>query len=265
MSKENNLTDFLTDVADAIREKKGTTEKINPQDFSEEIRKIGQAPEEEEEEGEPEYVESFTFVDGVNTEFVNQNTKIVGTLTYKRANMPTTWTPIYLPFEVPVKVLADQGFDVAYINGLRREDTNYDGELDDLTMEVIYLHCQRTVGENEINIDGTAKTLKANYPFFVCSIDNKKELNIELDNVKLYAAKDKSYECTTMTEKYDIIGNSSVITVKASDNLKTRYTMAASGWSKRTKDSSLKPFRFYLEVSSRDGSAPVISEVDSEG
>ena len=40
MSKENNLTDFLTDVADAIREKKGTTDKINPQDFSEEIKSI---------------------------------------------------------------------------------------------------------------------------------------------------------------------------------------------------------------------------------
>ena len=40
MSKDNNLTDFLTDVADAIREKKGTTEKINPQDFSDEIKSI---------------------------------------------------------------------------------------------------------------------------------------------------------------------------------------------------------------------------------
>ena len=40
MSKENNLTDFLTDVADAIRNKKGTTEKINPQDFSDEIKGI---------------------------------------------------------------------------------------------------------------------------------------------------------------------------------------------------------------------------------
>lgn len=40
MSKENNLTEFLTDLADAIREKKGTSEKINPQDFSEEIRSI---------------------------------------------------------------------------------------------------------------------------------------------------------------------------------------------------------------------------------
>lgn len=40
MSKQDNLTDFLTDVADAIREKKGTTDLINPQNFSEEIRGI---------------------------------------------------------------------------------------------------------------------------------------------------------------------------------------------------------------------------------
>ena len=40
MAKDNNLTDFLTDVADAIREKKGTTEAINPQDFSAEIASI---------------------------------------------------------------------------------------------------------------------------------------------------------------------------------------------------------------------------------
>lgn len=40
MAKTDNLTDFLTDIADAIREKKGTTESINPQDFSSEIASI---------------------------------------------------------------------------------------------------------------------------------------------------------------------------------------------------------------------------------
>ena len=40
MAKNNNLTDFLTDVADAIRTKKGMTAKINPQDFSSEIASI---------------------------------------------------------------------------------------------------------------------------------------------------------------------------------------------------------------------------------
>lgn len=40
MSKQDNLTDFLTDVADAIRERKGTTEKINPQNFADEIKSL---------------------------------------------------------------------------------------------------------------------------------------------------------------------------------------------------------------------------------
>ena len=40
MAKTDNLTDFLTDIADAIRDKKGTTGAINPQDFSSEIASI---------------------------------------------------------------------------------------------------------------------------------------------------------------------------------------------------------------------------------
>ena len=37
MSKQDNLKDFLKDVADTIREKKGIDDLINPQDFSNEI------------------------------------------------------------------------------------------------------------------------------------------------------------------------------------------------------------------------------------
>ena len=40
MSKENNLTDFLTDVASAIKEKRGTGNPINAQDFASEVRAI---------------------------------------------------------------------------------------------------------------------------------------------------------------------------------------------------------------------------------
>ena len=40
MAKNNNLTDFLTGVANAIRTKKGTSGLINPQDFESEIRTI---------------------------------------------------------------------------------------------------------------------------------------------------------------------------------------------------------------------------------
>lgn len=40
MAKNDNLSDFMTDIADAIRAKKGTSEPINAQDFSTEIASI---------------------------------------------------------------------------------------------------------------------------------------------------------------------------------------------------------------------------------
>lgn len=40
MSKTNNLKDFLKDLADAIRIKTYSTEKINPQDFSTKIKNL---------------------------------------------------------------------------------------------------------------------------------------------------------------------------------------------------------------------------------
>ena len=40
MAKTDNLTDFLTDIAAVIRAKKGTSDLINPQDFSAEIASI---------------------------------------------------------------------------------------------------------------------------------------------------------------------------------------------------------------------------------
>ena len=46
MAKNDNLKDFLTDLADAIREKKGSAEKINAQNFANEIKNLpsGSAP-----------------------------------------------------------------------------------------------------------------------------------------------------------------------------------------------------------------------------
>ena len=41
MSKQNNLHDFLTDLANSIREAEGSTEPINPQEFSDRVKALG--------------------------------------------------------------------------------------------------------------------------------------------------------------------------------------------------------------------------------
>lgn len=43
MSKQDNLHEYVTDIADTIRSVEGSTEKINAQDFSDRIRAIGEA------------------------------------------------------------------------------------------------------------------------------------------------------------------------------------------------------------------------------
>lgn len=67
MAKDNNLQDFLTDIADAIREKKGTTEKINPQDFATEIANLSSGGGSGSGSGDDSNIE-YLDVSGVNQE-----------------------------------------------------------------------------------------------------------------------------------------------------------------------------------------------------
>ena len=75
-----------------------------------------------------------------------------------------------------------------------------------------------------------------------------------------------------MTEKYTLIGNLSQVIIKGSDDKALRYTVSSGNWSKRTKDSELKPFRFSMEITSRDeeynpivSSAPVTMSIAVRG
>lgn len=175
MSKENNITDFLTDVADAIRAKKGTTAKINPQDFSNEIRRIGQAPEEEEDEGEPEYVESFTIdVSEYKDKYENTKKLIVGTLTFKRTLNAGAWNAFFVPFEVPLSVLMDN-YDVAYFNDVNLYDEDNNGLIETITVQDV------TFTE-----DYRDKKLHANHPYRIRpKNEDATNMNLVLTDVEL--------------------------------------------------------------------------------
>ncbi|MBQ8865463.1 MAG: hypothetical protein IJ020_04935 [Bacteroidaceae bacterium] len=193
----------------------------------------------------------LVLVDGEVTEFVNEKEITVGTLTYKRSNIKNTWTPFYVPFAVPVSALADK-FDVAYINDVRRTDSDNNGELDKFSMEIILIHCESK------GVDGSSKTLKANYPYFIRSKSGETvTMEITLTDATLYAAKENVYDCTTMTEKFEIKGNYHQILAEELDS-KNDYVVGGGEWHhlETGKDYSLNPFRFYMTRSSRDGSDP---------
>ncbi len=194
--------------------------------------------------------ESMTFVDGEFTEYTTATDMNIGTLTYKRANVPTTWAAFYFPFEVPVSQLAEQGFEVAYINGVRRNDTDFDGELDKFVMEVIYIHGGETC-------DGSGKTLKANYPYFIRAKEEAKDLEIVLKDATLYAAADATYDCTTFTEKFEITGNTSQVSINSTNDRLIYAVSTVGGWTNITKGATLKPFRFYMALTSRYENDPI--------
>ena len=78
MAKNNNLTDFLTGVADAIRRKRGTTGKINPQNFEEEISGIPTRKPEEEKTVTP------FFPGGENQLILPTDGKVMSQVTIKK-------------------------------------------------------------------------------------------------------------------------------------------------------------------------------------
>ena len=206
------------------------------------------------ENGTWSVVTGVTLVDGEFTEYTNDKTQEVEYISYTRT-MSTDWNAFYVPFEVPVSLLAEQGFEVAYINGVRRSDYDENGVLDDkLNMELIMIHGGKG------NADGTSKVLKANYPYFIRAKEVEKVLTIELTDVTLYAAKDVTYDCSTFSQLFEITGNASQVYINSSENAIVYGVNTIGQWTKITKGSNLKPFRFFMTVTNRDGSAPTTEE-----
>ena len=95
MSKDNNVQDLLRDVANAIREKKGTTDLINPQNFSEEIRGIESGGDDNGWNASVELVDSSQYgPDAIKSLIINEGVK---ELTYRAIYYATKMTHLSLP------------------------------------------------------------------------------------------------------------------------------------------------------------------------
>lgn len=103
MAKNNNLTDFLTGVADAIRTKKGTSGLINPQDFESEISSIRTE--------KPEQEKSVSISTNGTTEVTPDTGKALSKVTVTTNVQPTLQEKTVTPTTTQQIVTADSGKD----------------------------------------------------------------------------------------------------------------------------------------------------------
>ena len=184
------------------------------------------------EELEPSHYE---LTDGVV--YAQNADTLVNALTYTRTLPNLHWNALYVPFKLPYDVIADR-YDVAYINDVNGYDTDNNGTIDDLAMEIVKIK---------------GGTLKANYPYLIkAKTEADKEMSITVENAMLYAAAENSVRCFSVCQNYIVTGT---YTGKTAEDLAGKLVISNSGiWEPLAAGSDLSPLRLYLSIENRDNS-----------
>ena len=184
---------------------------------------------------------TVTLTDGEKYE--NNIEQEVGTLTYTRTLPNMLWNPLYVPFKIPYETL-EENYEVAYINTMHSYDNDDNGEIDEMAMEIVKIK---------------AGTLKPNHPYLIkAKNEDAKDMNIVQKNATLYPAEITTLNCSSVYTKFEITGTYQEMN---SGDLNGSLVISTDGaWKKLSSSSTLKPFRFYLTISSREGSPVEIAD-----
>lgn len=200
-----------------------------------------------------EAVDRIDIVDGDYIVFENLVEKLVGTLTYTRT-INNTWNALYLPFQLELTEEFFANYDVAYINEVRSYDNDTDGCIDAWDVEII-----------KLNKPGK---LKANYPYVIRpKNDEAVNLNIIQYNTVLYStAANKQVAVSGSTDHLLYAVKGTYAKTVSADLNGGNYVYAVNKqgeWQKMALTTSLIPFRLYLSMTNKDGSAIDLSPVKS--
>ena len=170
-------------------------------------------------------------------EYNEASDKTVNTLTYTRTLPNLHWNALYVPIELPYEVITDR-YDVAYINDVNGYDTDGNGTIDDLAMEIITIK---------------GGTLKANYPYLIkAKTEADKAVSITVEDATLYAAEENAVDCSSVYQNYVVKGT---YTKKTAEELAGKLAISTSGaWQPLAEGTALNPFRLYLSIENRDNS-----------
>lgn len=135
--------------------------------------------------------EKFVLSDAVN--FYSPEAFTADVVEYKRTFEDNEFNSLYLPFSAKVDDFRNCEFYV--INMFHQNDTDNDGVLDNITLEVDKVPA--------------GSTLLPNHPYlFKYTGDNlDAEEVFNLSNIEVSATKTPSFECSSMSYKYEFVGN----------------------------------------------------------
>jgi hypothetical protein len=190
----------------------------------------------------------FFIFDGDHKAF-NVAEDLVGVdIEYTRGLHNTEWNSLYLPFEVPVTEGLLDEFEFAYVNDMHSADTDDNGEIDEIEMEIVKIK---------------TGTLHANHPYFIRAKSEYTILQLSCENTTLHATEETTLNCSSIYMDYAIVGSYKHIkgTEFASMPADRYYAISIDGgWWQIPEDSSLYPFRAYLSMTARDGSPVKVSD-----
>ncbi len=204
----------------------------------ENIYEVG-AYEYEAKDFNPGYLREYTINDADALDYTQAEDKIIGTLTYNRTLIEGIWNPLYLPFSVSLKNLADN-YEVAYYNTMHSYDNDNNGTFETFEMEVLKLTA------NELN----DVMLRANYPYFIRPKNaDACALQIVETDATLFAAAEKVITTTSVSHTFQLKSTHKKLDAAA---LTGCYAISTDGdWA---LTSGLKPHRLYLTISANDDS-----------
>ena len=187
-------------------------------------------------EASEEEPEDVTLTEDVDMYF-NGTERTCNSISYPRTFNNTEWQALYVPFSLTYDDWKED-FEVARINAFYEYDTDEDGTVDEVDLEIIKV--------KEGNGD-----LKPNYPYLIKAKETG-EKTLTPTDATLYVTVEDSYDCATMDTKYTFTG-----TYQKVNGMKTAgyYFMSGGNLMTAANDEvTLGAFRWYMKAESR-GSA----------
>ncbi len=174
---------------------------------------------------------TYTITDGAA--YTNTKTEAAATLNYTRTFNNTAWQPLYVPFRMSYEDWNEQ-FEVARLLNMHTRDTNEDGVADEWAMEFVRVK------------EGT---LIENHPYIIRAKE-KGNKTITLNNATIYPAEHNTIECASTEYSYEFKGTYKDFDPRSEEGI---FVMGGGAFGKPSSTTTIKPYRFYLKVTAKDG------------